>query len=104
MKAITVYKKKATRQRLELLNKKIVNEIAPKGVFPYVYDLDHVYMYPNSIIDSFIEWVSLSREHHTNLRGDFHAMIGGFLFLKQSNQMLSAIDIQKHVGRIHIRL
>ena len=103
MKAITVYKKKATRQRLELLSKEIVNKISPKDVFTHVYDLDHVYLHSNSIIDNSIEWTSLPRDHII-LRGDFHAMIGGFMFIKQSNQTLSAIDIQQHVGRIHIRL
>jgi len=101
---MTLYKKETTKQRLELLKKEIVDKISTKGVFPYVYDLDNTYLYPNGSIDNSMKWAPLSMQNRVILRGDFHAMIGGFLFLKQSRQTLSAIDIHKHVGKMCIRV
>ena len=58
----------------------------------------------NSLIGRSIAWTQLALQDPIALKGNFYAMIGGFLFLKQSNQTLVALDIHKYVGEIRIQM
>jgi Protein of unknown function (DUF2797) len=104
MKEIITYEKEKTRQYIECLKNEIICKISVKNAFSYVYDLDNAYTLHNSFVGSSIEWIQLSMQHDTELSGQFYAMIGGFLFLKQPNQTLAAVDIHRYLGNVHVHV
>ena len=104
IKAIITYEKEKTRHCLECLKNEIARKNPSKNAFSHVYDLDNAYTSRNSFVGSSIEWIQLSTQNDAALSGHFYAMIGGFLFLKQPNQTLAAVDIHRYLGSIHVHV
>jgi Protein of unknown function (DUF2797) len=102
--AIITYEKEETRRYVEFLKNEITRSISVKSDSSYVYDLDDAYTSNNGFAGNAIEWTGLSTQSHTALSGHFHAMVGGFLFLKQPDQTLAAVDVHQYVGKMRVHV